>query len=131
MRSSRGGTMHYRSLSSPRLRGVMPVLGLVTALSCAVGGPDSGDSQVTRPRGSLASHAPQFHESAGGGVVNRFPIMRGVVPHHDEARANVQTPPDQLPTGTGGALTTQALTGGTLVLYDDTGPWGWLGEVYA
>jgi uncharacterized protein YdaL len=108
---------------------------LVSALSCAGGGPDSeGGSEVARPHPSRSASAPSFHERAGGGVSNTFPIVRGTfsrdLQQSSESPPSVGVPDVPVP-GVTGRTPLAVVPTTTLVLYDDTGTWGWLGELYA
>ncbi len=65
---------------------------------------------------------------SGWRVMNQFPIARGTIRYRPQPIA-VPTPAQSQPPmlGPEGA----APSSGALVLYDDGGPWGWLGELYA
>ena len=117
------------------------VIALSGALGCSTASEDGsqGDSPAARPHSGGASR-----ETATS-VMNTFPIKRGDV-RSAIVRAAARFAP--LPaSGAGpapgvnpidgtanmspsGAAATPAGTG-TLVLYDTTGEWGWLGELYA
>jgi uncharacterized protein YdaL len=64
-------------------------------------------------------------------VANAFPIERGIISRHAEERGSPQAQSGTFPSGPSGSVTALARPTGTLVLYDDTGTWGWLGELYA
>jgi uncharacterized protein YdaL len=102
-------------------------------LACCIVGCSSGDDGAAR-RG--AARAPG--ESAGQ-VSNPFPIVRGDLASAREQAARrlglqySPVPSVSLQSSPGDARVFGSRAAGptTLVLYDTTGPWGWLGELYA
>ena len=86
--------------------------------SCGDPSEDESESIPTGP-------STESHET----VLNQFTISRG------DAQAALENARVRLQRLTSPAVVPQAVTTlptkGTLVLYDTTGPWGWLGELYA
>src|SRR5262249_39611198 len=128
--------LNQSTLLASRVRGALVIFALGAALSCAAGGPGT-PSDPNPPDTSHASRVPSSNaafEPTQSHVVNAFPIVRGVIPALVNRRQGTAVlPHDPLAPVSGGTTTMDALTTptGTLVLYDDTGPWGWLGELYA
>jgi uncharacterized protein YdaL len=76
---------------------------------------------------SRATAAPSALPLGDWQSLNPFPIERGIIRYEQSAPAI--RPPFQHDRQT--LAITETAGAGTLVLYDDGGPWGWLGELYA
>ena len=110
-----------RDLMRTRLRRTIPLVAALALLATACG---SG-----HPR-SASSPPPATHEGVAG-PVNAYPGDTGVVPQErgTDTRPPASEPIASVPPPT---VVTPAGSGpNTLVLYDDGGTWGYLGELYA
>lgn len=67
-----------------------------------------------------------FEGQSASEALNPFPVFVGPVP---QERGQDHRPPQELPAK--GMATTAVVPTGTLVLFDKTGAYGWLGELYA
>lgn len=82
----------------------------------------SGESETT-PK----SAGPE----SGQTVINQYTATRGdAADAYQRAQTRLAPPSSPAPAPAGDSATSAAARG-TLVLYDTTGPWGWLGELYA
>lgn len=105
-----------------RLHRGLSLFALISGALLACGSSTNEDEDVsedTAPRGG-----PEAHQS----VINAFSIERGDIKLAIErARARLTPPASTVPPPAPAVTPTK----GTLVLYDTTGPWAWLGELYA
>jgi len=81
-------------------------------------------------KGRGAKHAGPSRETTSD-VANKLPVARGDVPSAMARAAARLAPPLDRTTPARGASPVTGAGAGTLVLYDETGEWGWLGELYA
>lgn len=92
---------------------------------------ESPPAAVQTPAGELKAASPRPGKQAFEGqhpsaVINQFPVFVGTVP---QERGQDHRPPQEPPAHN--MATTPVVPSGTLVLYDRSGPYGWLGELYA
>lgn len=107
-----------------------PRIGMALVLAafcaCSVQEPPPATVGNTAPA-ALANHRKHAFEGRHADeTLNTFPTFVGVVPQErgQDLRPPEMPPPDHK------ATTTTTVPTGTLVLYDKTGPYGWLGELY-
>jgi uncharacterized protein YdaL len=121
--------------SSRFRRTAVAVLAVALLGGLTVGGTANAETTTTAGTAPAAANAPTPTERVGELNNGTIPAPPTPVKRRPDQRTVVQA--TALPTATvvPAAGTGRAVPGGgaarTLVLFDDTGAWGWLGEVYA